>query len=459
MTSVLSTDRTPGAALRDLCGGAVHLPGDTGYDAARAPWAAAVDQRPAAVAYPADAAEVADVIRAAARAGLQVAPQGTGHNAYPLGDLSETVLLRTSAMTGARIDREAGRATVGAGALWIEAVEAATAAGVAVLHGSSPDVGVVGYSLGGGLGWYARTHGLQTNSVTGAEVVLADGSVVRTDAEHEPDLFWALRGGSGNFGVVTELEFRTYDIASVTAGMLIWDWTEAEQVLPVWAEWAAAAPDAVTTSFRILQLPPLPELPEFLRGRSIAVINGAVLGTDEEAAAILAPLRALRPEVDSFTRVPPAALVRLHMDPEGPTPAASDSAILGSLPQDAIDAFLTAAGPGSGSALLSAELRQLGGAIGRPAVGSGALPSIEGAFLLFGVGIAAGPELAAASAASAERLVGSLASWQNGRQYLNFTERSIDSAAGYGAGEWERLRAIRQTYDPSGLFRANHVIR
>jgi FAD/FMN-containing dehydrogenase len=309
------------------------------------------------------------------------------------------------------------------------------------------------------MGWYARTHGLQTNSVTGAEVVLADGSVVRADADHEPDLFWALRGGGGNLGVVTELEFKTYDIESATAGMLVWDWTAAERVLPVWAAWAEEAPDAVTTSFRILQLPPIPEIPEPVRGRSLVVIDGAVLGTDEEAAAILAPLRALRPEMDTFGRVPPSALIRLHMDPEGPTPGASETRLLGSMPAEAVEAFLAAAGPGSGSALLSAELRQLGGADGRPAEDAGALPCIDGAFLLFGVGIAAGPEMTAAVVASAERLIGSLAPWGNGREYLNFVERTVDPSVGYRPDRYERLRAIRSAYDPSGLFRANHSIR
>jgi hypothetical protein len=453
------TTLPPAAAaesLRGLCGGAVHLPGDPGYDAARTPWNVAVDLRPAAVAYPADTGEVSTLVRAAAAAGLRVAAQGTGHNAGPLDALDDVVLLRTSAMSGVSVDPAAGVARVRGGTLWQDAVEAADGAGCSVLHGSSPDVGVVGYSLGGGLGWYARRLGLQTNAITAAEVVLADGSVVRTDADHEPDLFWALRGGGGNFGVVTELEFRTFDFTTAYAGMLVWDWSRAEQVLPRWAEWAAAAPDEVTTSFRLLQLPPLPALPDFLRGRQLVAIDGAVLAGDERAIEILAPLRALRPEIDTFARVPSATLSRLHMDPEGPTPGVSSTALLDALPADAIDTLLGVAGPGSGSSLLVTELRQLGGAIGRPAAGAGALPCVEGQFLLFGCAIAATPQMAMAGRADADRLIAATAPWHGSRLYLNFVENSIDTTAGYDPVAYRRLQSVRAALDPAGVFYANH---
>ena len=254
--------------LRGLCAGAVHLPGDPGYDEARMPWNVAVDQRPAAVAYPACADEVSEIVRAAAASGLRVAPQGTGHNAGPLGRLDDVVLLRTSAMTGVHIDPARRIARVEAGVLWLDVVEAAAAHGLAALHGSSPDVGVVGYTLGGGIGWYARQLGMATNSVTAVELVLGDGTQVRADEDTNPDLFWAVRGGGGSFGVVTAMEFRLFDIDTAYAGMLLWDQEHAEKVLRAWAEWTVDAPDCVTTSFRMLNLPPMPELPEFLRGRT-----------------------------------------------------------------------------------------------------------------------------------------------------------------------------------------------
>src|SRR4051794_9908748 len=420
----ISLDTTRAESLRGLCGGNVHLPGDPGYDAASTPWNVAVRQRPAAVAVPRDAADVSAVVRAAAAAGLRVAPQSTGHNAGPLAahGLDDVVIVRTSSLTDVEVDEARGIVRVGGGTLWEAAVDAAAAVGQTVLHGSSPDVGIAGYSLGGGMGWYARKLGLATNSLTAVEVVIGDGTLVRADAETNAELFWALRGGGGNFGVVTALEFAMFPIETAYAGMLVWDQVHAEQVLRTWAQWAPGAPDEVTTSFRLLNLPPLPELPEGFRGRSLVVIDGAVLDTDERAEAILADLRALHPELDTFGRVPAKSLVRLHMDPEGPTPAVSDSAMLDALPDDALAAFLEAAGPGSGTSLLAAELRQLGGALGRPHPGGGVLSHLDGTFAMFAVGVAPTPEMAAQGQADARRLVAALTPYSSGRSYLNFAE-------------------------------------
>jgi FAD/FMN-containing dehydrogenase len=456
----MTIDSTAGKAapLRGLCAGAVHLPGDPGYDEARTPWNVAVDQRPAAVAYPASADEVSDIVRAAADARLRVAPQGTGHNAGPLGSLADAVLLRTSAMTGIEIDAERRVARVQAGVLWQDVVEQAAAHGLAALHGSSPDVGVVGYSLGGGIGWYARELGMATNSVLAVELVLGDGTQVRADADTNPDLFWAVRGGGGSFGIVTAMEFRLYDIATAYAGMLMWDQDHAERVLRTWAAWTADAPDCVTTAFRMLNLPPMPELPEFLRGRQVVVIDGAVLADDARAEEVLADLRALEPELDTFARVPAASLVRLHMDPEGPTPGVSASTMLADLPDPAIESFLALTGRGSGSTLLSAELRQLGGALARPAEGAGALPMLDAKFVLFGVAIAVTPELGAQGHADAVALVDALSSYSAGRDYLNFTEVPVDVRRSFPAETWQRLKAVRSAVDPHGLLLANHPV-
>ena len=446
------------AALRGLCGGAVHLPGDPGYDDARMPWNVAVDQRPAAVAYPASAAEVAEVVREAAALGLRVAAQGTGHNAGPLGALDDVVLVRTSAMTGVSVDRERLVARAEAGVLWEDVVTAVAEHGLTALHGSSPDVGVAGYSLGGGIGWYARKLGLQTNNLTALEVVTPAGDVVRADATTNAELFWALRGGGGNFGVVTALEFRVFDFATTYAGWLVYDGSRAAEVLRTWSAWSLDAPDEVTTAWRILNVPPIEEMPPPFRGRTIVVIDGAVMGTDEEAAEVLAPLRALGPEMDTFERQPTASLIRLHMDPEGPTPAVSDSLVLDSLPDAAIDALVGAAGPGSGSSLILAELRQLGGALGRPHVGAGALPAVPGQFLFLAVGIAATPEMAARSQADATRAAEAVAPWQTCTYYLNLAEHPVDAAKGYDKASWARLQALRAQVDPSGLMVANHRI-
>jgi FAD/FMN-containing dehydrogenase len=460
MTIELTQLSSLGPALRTVLGDRVHLPGDPGYDAARVPWNLAVDQRPAAVALPRTAAEVGAVVRVAAEHGLRVAPQSTGHNAGPLAarGVEDVVVLRTSAMGTAIADPARGIVRVEGGAIWEPAVDAAAVHGKAVLHGSSPDVGVAGYSLGGGIGWYARKLGLATNSLTAVEVVVADGTLVRADATTNRELFWALRGGGGSFGVVTALEFHMYDIPTAYAGFLMWDLAQVEPVLRTWARWAPGAPDEVTTSFRAMRLPPMPELPEFLRGRELAIIDGAVLGSDERGEELLAELRALRPELDTFARVPAKSLVRLHMDPEGGAPVVSDTAMLGSFPDAAVDAFLSEVGPGASTSLLMAELRQLGGALGRPHRGGGALTHLDAEFVAFAGAMAMTPEMGAQGHADAVRFTGALGPFANGRQYLNFAENPVDPRSAYSEQAWTQLTGIRSAVDPHGLFAANHPV-
>jgi FAD/FMN-containing dehydrogenase len=455
-----ATSAPRAAALRGLLDGRVHLPDEAGYDAARLPWNVAVDQRPAAVAFPRTPAEVATVVRRAAAEGLRIAPQSTGHNAGPLAaqGLDDVVVVRTSEMGAAIADPTRGIVRVEGGAIWEPAVEAAAAHGRAVLHGSSPDVGIAGYSLGGGIGWYARKLGLATNSLTAVELVLADGTLVRADETTNRELFWAVRGGGGNFGVVTALEFRMYDIATAYAGMLVWDLSRIEPVLREWAAWAPGAPDEVTTAFRAMRIPPLPELPEALRGRQLVVIDGAVLGSDERGAELLAGLRALRPEIDTFSRMPAKALTRIHMDPEGGAPFASDTAMLGGLPAAGVDAFIEAAGPDADTSVLLAELRQLGGALGRRHEGGGVLDRLEGQFIAFAGGMAITPEMGARAHADAVRITDALAPYGNGRTYLNFAETPVDVRSAYRDSAWVLLAGIRSAVDPHGVLVGNHPV-
>ncbi|MFD2091146.1 FAD-binding oxidoreductase [Blastococcus deserti] len=437
-------------------------PDDPRYDQARQAWNLTVDQRPAAVALPRTPRDVAAVVRAAADAGHRVAVQGTGHNAGPLGPLDDVVLLRTTGMTGVVVNPGTRTARVAAGTVWLPVVQAAAEYGLAALHGSSPDVGVAGYSLGGGTGWYARALGLQTNALTAVELVTADGSLVRADARSEPDLFWAVRGGGGNFGAVTALEFRLHPVTSAYAGMLVWDRSRNSAVLGRWLQWALEAPDAVTTSYRVMHLPDVPMLPEPLRGWSVVVVDGAALGSDEQAAAVLAPLRELRPEIDTFTRVAAPALARLHMDPEGPTPTASATSMLtlarGST-AEIVDVVDEVAGADARSTvLMGLELRQLGGALGRPHPGGGALSRFDGDLIAFAGGMPLDEQTGRAMEAAAEDVMRALSPWASGRQYLNFVERPVDAAVGFDPAAWDRLRRIRAQADPGGLFLANHSI-
>src|SRR6478609_2924471 len=451
--------RTRAESLRGLCGGAVYLPGDPGFDDARAAWNVAVDQRPAAVAYPANAIETSQLVQAAVAAGLRVGPQSTGHNAGPLGRLDDVMIVRTSAMTHIDIDPVRQVATVGGGALWLPVVEAAAEHGFAVLHGSSPDVGVAGYSLGGGIFMYARKLGMQTNNITGLEVVTADGSILWASDAENSELFWALRGGGGSFGIVTALELRMFGFQDAYAGMMVWDRTETERVLRRWVQWAGDAPDEVTTSFRVLNLPPLPDIPEPFRGRQLVVIDGAVLASDQRGSEILSALRDLGPELDTFGRVPVASLARLHMDPEGPTPGVSNAVVLAGMPEEAIRAFVDLAGPASQSTLLVNEIRQLGGALSRPHPGAGAMPTLDGEFLVLGAGIAATPEMGAAARRDADRLVAAMHPFRAGRQYLNFVEHAADPSSGYDPVTWGRLVTIKTAYDVDAVIVANHPAR
>ena len=271
------------------------FPGEPGWDEARRAWNLAVDQRPAVVALPETVDDVVAAVEYARELGLRIAVQGTGHGA-PGRPLHGTMLVNTSRMTGVEVDPRARVARVAAGTIWADVVAAAVPHGLTALHGSAHDVGVVGYSLGGGIGWLARKHGLSSSSVLSAELVTADGDVVRADPETNPDLFWALRGGGGSFGIVTAVEIALYPVVEAYAGWLVWPIDRAAEVLGAWAAWTKDAPEEVTSVGRLLQIPPIPEMPEPLRGRQVVVVEAAFLGAEAEGQELLRPLRELGPD-------------------------------------------------------------------------------------------------------------------------------------------------------------------
>jgi hypothetical protein len=428
------------------------------WDEAREAWNLAVDQQPVAVAFPESASHVAALVDFARYHGLKVAPQGTGHGAGAIESLEDTLLVKTERMRDVSVDPATRTARAGAGALWMDVTGAAAEHGLAALAGSSPDVGVVGYTLGGGLSWMARRHGLAANSVTAIELVTADGRLVRTDAQVHPDLFWALRGGGGSFGIVTAIEFELYPVADVYAGMLAFPIERAREVLHAWREWAATVPDEVTSLGRLMRIPPLPDIPEIVRGRQLAVIEATILTSEAEGARLIEPLRALGPDIDTFAQIPAAALQQLHMDPDHPVPGRGVHMLLDDLPAAAVDALVATAGAGTDTPLLSIELRQLGGAVGRAQAHHGAAAKIDAGFALFGVGMAATPDMAAGINAYKPRLRAALAPYTARRAFLNFEEDEPDSAHLFEPERYERLRVIRRYYDPSELFVSNHPI-
>ena len=445
--------------LRDLIDGDVVLPGDPGWDAARQAWNLAADQRPAAVVFAASTADVVRVVELARTLELRVAPQGTGHFAHAMGPLDDAILLKTERMRGVEIDARERRARVEAGVLWQELADAAAEHGLAGLAGSSPDVGVVGYSLGGGMGWLARRYGLAANSVVAVELVTADGRLVRADADTEPDLFWAVRGGGGSFGVVTALEFALYPVRAVYAGVMFWPLARADEVLRAWRRWVDTVGDEVTSVGRLLRFPAIPELPEPLRGGEFVVVEVAFLGGELAGEELLAPLRELAPAIDTVATIPAAALAKVHMDPEGPAAGVGDGTFLDDFTSEAIDALVAEAGEGSGSPLVSVEVRHLGGALAEDRPGQGAVGSIEAGFAVYALGAAPTPAMAAAGAAASAAVLRALGPWEADRTYFNFTEREADGAELFPRETDRRLREVKAAYDPGERFLVAHAVR
>jgi hypothetical protein len=209
---------------------------------------------------------------------------------------------------------------------------------------------------------------------------------------------------------------------------------------------------------RIMQLPPIPDVPEMLRGRQIVVISAAYLGGKDEGDWLLGPLRELGPEIDTFETMEPLGLSYLHGDPETPVPVLSDQTIVDDLPQDAIDAFVAKAGPDAGTSLLMAELRQMGGAFGRSGEGHGALSRIDGGYVVFAGGMPIDEQVGAAVERDSRELTDAMRPYGHGRSYSNFAERVVDASSSYPEDTYRRLRAVRARVDPDGLMRANHEI-
>ncbi len=455
----MTTTPTSFHDLADDLDGTVHHPGDPDWDTARAAWNLAVDQRPEAVVTARSVRDVQTTLRAATARGLRVAPQSTGHHATPLGPLDGTVLLRLSGMRGVTVDPARRVARVEGGAVWADVTPAAAEHGLVALAGSAADVGVAGYTLGGGLSWLARSHGLAANAVTALEVVTADGEHRRVDADHDPDLFWALRGGGGSYAVVTALELRLFPLEQLEAGALFFPLERAEQVLRAWTEWTEGLPEEVTTVARVLRFPPLPDLPPFLSGQSLTVVELASTLDAAATAALLEPLRALGPHVDTVMTTPATGLALLHMDPPGPVPGVGDGLLLGEVTAATLDAFLSVAGPGVETPLLSLELRLLGGALSPGRTPGGAVDALDARYLCFAVAVLPDPALAPAVEEAVQGVLAALAPWSAPRSFLNFAETPREVGSLFGEETLARLRRVKAQYDPTDLVRAHHPVR
>ena len=444
---------TPFTDLSAQMTGRVVAPSDPDWDATRQVFNLATDLRPAAVALPRDVDDVTVAVEYAGANGLRVAPQATGHNADALGSLEDALLVDVRELQDVSIDPGARRVRVGAGVKWAQVVPQLSELGLAALHGSSPDVGIAGYSLGGGMGWLARKYGLQTNSVTSLELVTADGRATRVDAEHEPELFWALRGGNGNFGVVTAIEFAVYPVENLYAGVMFFPFERAGEVLHAWTELLPTLPDELMTWAKLLQFPDAPDVPEPVRGASFTVIFGAFLGSEREGQSLLRPVQDLGPAMDTFAVVPPAALGEMAMDPPEPLPFVSSTALLSDLPSAGVDELVSAAGPGphrpwrwSSCATWAAPWRagRRTPARGRPSPAHS--PCCRSAWRR------TRPRRRRRGPTSSRSIEPSSPTARG--DYANFVMEPTDASRFFDADTWARLRRIKALYDPSDLLRA-----
>jgi FAD/FMN-containing dehydrogenase len=447
---------TPFAQLRRRLTGALALPGDELYTRLATPWNVAVPTSPAAVVEARDAQDVVEAIRYAASAGLPVAVQATGHGIA--ADIDGVLLVHTARLDECVVHPD-GWARVGAGVRWQQVLDAAAPHGLAPLCGSAPGVGVVGYTTGGGVGPVARTYGPASDLVRAFEVVTGDGTLRRVTAEREPDLFWGLRGGKGALGIVTALEFDLVPLPTVYAGAIYFDGADAASVLHTWRRWCADLPAEATTSVALLQLPPMPGVPEPLAGRFTVAVRYVWTGAAEDGAAVLAPIRATAtPIIDAVGVIPYAAIGMVHADPVDPMPAYEASDLLRELPAEAVDALLAAAGPDAGSPQVIVELRQLGGAFAEPGRAPSALCHRDAAYSLITIGVPV-PPIRDAVIGHAAAVRSALAPWATGGTLPNFSAGTGADrlARSYDPATLARLTELAHRYDPAGVLRAGQV--
>jgi FAD/FMN-containing dehydrogenase len=437
--------------------GRIATAADSDWDDARTAWNLAADQQPFAVAFVESADDISTVVGFARDNGLRVAPQGTGHGAVPLGSLDEAILVKTTRMT--RIELEDGRARVEAGALAADLGQEAAKSGQSFLPGTSPNVGVTGYTLGGGLSWLSRKYGWACNSVTAIELVTANGDALTVDAVTNPDLFWALRGGGGGYALVTALHVELVPVSEVYAGALVFPPGLAADGIRAYRDWTADAPEEAGSLVRLLNLPPIPDIPEPLRGKKWVAITAACVGDREQGEKTIAPLREIgEPVLDTFEQIPATGMTRIAMDPEPPVPGLAHHRLLAELPDDAISAFVAVAGPDSGAPLLLAELRHLGGALRRPAKNGGALEKLDEEFVMMGIGMLMDPALREPIDGALDALADAMGPWSAERGLFNYAERPCHLDALLPAEICERLAQVKRSWDPDDRILANHSV-
>lgn len=439
--------------------GPVLRPGQDGFVDEVGAFNLAVAHSPEVAVGATCAEDVAAAVRWAAGRVMPVAVQATGHGAVRAVD--HGMLVNTSRMQDLVIDPTARTATVGAGVKWAQVLAAASEHGLAGLCGSASDVGVVGYTLGGGLPVLGRAYGFASERVRAARVVTGDCRIREVDATSEPELFWAIRGGKGNIGIITSMTFELLPLAQIYGGSIFFRGEDSPAVLRAFADWVLTLPDEMCASVALLRLPPFPELPEPLRGRFVTHLRVAYPGATDDGERLLAPMRAAAPAIiDGVGEMDYRALDQVHRDPDHPVPFEEAGCLLREFGPDAVDALLGVAGPGVDFPLLLAEVRHLGGALARTPRTEDAVCARGAAFGLHGVGVTAGPGaehvpdgLAALHAA--------MAPFATGTTMVNFHGApgdADDRARAWSPQVHERLRRAKAVYDPDNLLRFGHTL-
>jgi FAD/FMN-containing dehydrogenase len=439
--------------------GATYRPGDPGYAEEVAGFNLAVTHTPDLVVAATCPDDVVAAVGWARERGLPVAVQATGHGSNIAVDGG--VLISTRAMRDVAVDPDARTATVAAGATWRDVLDATAPHGLTGLNGSTTGVGVVGYTLGGGLPVLGRAFGFATDRVRSFDVVTPDGVLRHVDADHEPELFWALRGGKGAVGIVTSLVCELVPVSRIYGGAIFYPGEHAEALLRAYAEWTATLPDETCTAIQLLRLPPFPEIPEPIRGQFVVHLCVAHVGDPDEGARLLAPMRAVCPPVmDLVEEMDYADVDRVYQDPDHPVAAAEGCLLLPDLSADTIRTLLELAGPGVQTPLVIVGLRHLGGALARPPAVEDAVGARDAAFLFQTIGMLAGPHAADVPAATAAAQA-AMAPYSNGRTMVNLHGTPGDDgdrARAWTPDHYARLRALRARLDPTDMLRFGHAL-
>ncbi|MFC8079191.1 FAD-binding oxidoreductase [Streptomyces sp. NPDC057307] len=434
----------------------VFRPGDPGYDDESAGFQLGFPPRPDVIVGATGADDVRTAVAHAAARGLPVGVQATGHGVPAAAEGG--LLITTKRMDGVRIDPGARTATIEAGVRWGQVVEAAGPHGLAPLNGSSPGVGAVSYTLGGGLCLLAREFGYAADHVRALDVVTADARLRRVTPDSDPELFWALLGGGHNFGVVTALETGLVPVARLYGGALLFDGELRDDVVGTYLEWLRTVPDTMTSTLAVMVYPDMEELPPFLRGRYTLSIRVAFTGDEAEGERLVAPLRAIGPTItDSLREMPYTDSATIHSDPEQPHAYWGDGAMLSGLDAGTLTELLELTGPAA-PMMCVVQLNPLGGALARQPAVPNCVPYRDAAFVIRGLSPLTGPDLGAVRELYG-RFFGRLAPVTLGRSLNSVFADGARTEGLYDTETARRLAGLKAHYDPANLFRRNYNIR